>query len=115
MELTLIDSPVNGYNPGDEVSGVIRYDTASDQGTIHDVRLYFDGNLFIRPFEYRFEAHRSAVTLVEQSRILFDGPFTLRRQQMNWHFTLAIPSNVTISGLGYPVPPSMDHRFRKGL
>ena len=62
MELTLTETLVNRYEPGDKVSGVIKYDTATDQETIYDVGSYFDGYLFMRPFQYRFEAHRSAVT-----------------------------------------------------
>lgn len=94
---------------------MVTYDTASDQATIYDVRLYFDGNLFIRPFKCKFEPHRSSVTLVEESQVLFRGPFTLRRQRMNWNFTLEVPSTVTTNGGAAPVPPSMDHRFREGL
>ena len=115
MELILLDPPANGYKPGDKVSGMVTYDIASDQATLYDVRLYFDGNLFIRPFRCKFEAHRSVVTLVEESQVLFQGPFTLRQQRMNWHFTLEVPSTVTTDGVAAPVPPSMDHRFREGL
>ena len=66
MELTLLHLPANGCRPGDDVSGMITYDITSDQATVYDVRMYFDGNLFIR----RFEARRSSTILVEESQIL---------------------------------------------
>lgn len=115
MEVILLDCPINGYEPGDTVSGVVEYNIASNQETIYDVQLFFDGNLFIRPSKYRFEAHRSAVTLIEKSHILFDGPFTLRRQQLTWHFTFLLPYTATTEGVSFPMPPSMDHQFREGL
>lgn len=70
MELTLLNLPANGCRPGDNVSGILTYDITSDQATVYDVLMYFDRNLFIRPFKCRFEAHRFAEILVEESQIL---------------------------------------------
>jgi hypothetical protein len=73
MELTLLNFPANEYEPGNISIGVTKYGIESNQGKIDDIRLYFDGNLFIRPFGNKFEAYRFTVTLVEEMRQFSTG------------------------------------------
>jgi hypothetical protein len=115
MELVLPTAPAAGYNPGDDVTGLLKYDITSQEETIRDVRLDFDGRAVTTPFKLKFEAHRSIVTLVGQSRTLFHGPSTLKRQLLAWPFTFTIPTSATVEGSEVPLPPSMDHRFREGV
>jgi hypothetical protein len=63
MELTLLNFPANEYEPGNISIGVTKYGIESNQGKIDDIRLYFDGNLFIR----------FTVTLVEEMRQFSTG------------------------------------------
>jgi hypothetical protein len=97
------------------VTGLLKYDITSQEETIRDVRLDFDGRAVTTPFKLKFEAHRSIVTLVGQSRTLFHGPSTLKRQLLAWPFTFTIPTSTTVEGSEVPLPPSMDHRFREGV
>ena len=115
MELVLPTPPAAGYKPGDDVTGLLKYDITSQEETIRDVRLDFDGRAVTTPFKLKFEAHRSIVTLVGQSRTLFHGPSTLKRQLLAWPFTFTIPTSTTVEGSEVPLPPSMDHRFREGV
>jgi hypothetical protein len=115
MELVLPTSPAAGYKPGDDVTGLLKYDITSPEETIRDVRLDFDGRVATNPFKLKYEAHRSIVTLVEQSQILFHGPSPLKRQLLAWPFTFTIPTSTTVEGCEVPLPPSMDHRFREGI
>jgi hypothetical protein len=115
MELVLPIPPAAGYEPGDDVTGLLKYDITSPEETILDVRLDFDGRAVTTPLKLKYEAHRSVVTLVEQSRTLFHGPSTLKRQLLAWPFTFTIPTSATVEGSKVPLPPSMDHRFRDGI
>jgi hypothetical protein len=115
MELVLATAPAAGYNPGDDVTGLLKYDITSQEETIRVVRLDFDGRAATTPLKLKFEAHRSIVTLVGQSRTLFHGPSTLKRQLLAWPFTFTIPTSTTVEGSEVPLPPSMDHRFREGV
>ncbi|KAM0699514.1 hypothetical protein Q7P36_000516 [Cladosporium allicinum] len=115
MELVLPTAPAAGYKPGDDVTGLLKYDITSQEETIRDVRLDFDGRAVTTPFKLKFEAQRSIVTLVGQSRTLFHGPSTLKRQLLAWPFTFTIPTSTTVEGSEVPLPPSMDHRFREGV
>lgn len=115
MEIVLPDPPAAGYNPGDEVSGLLKYNFVSEQETIHDVRLDFDGASMVNPIKYKYETHRSKVTLTKQSRTLFQGPFTLKRQLLVWSFTFTIPATAISGDLEVPLPPTMDVLFREGV
>jgi hypothetical protein len=97
------------------VTGLLKYDITAQEETIRDVRLDFDGRVVTSPFKLKYEAHRSIVTLVEQSQTLFHGPSTLKRQLLAWPFTFTIPTCTTVEGCEVPLPPSMDHRFREGI
>ena len=112
MELVLPTPPAAGYNPGDDVTGLLKYDIKSQEETIRDVRRDFDGRAVTTPFKLKFEAQRSIVILVGQSRTLFHGPSTLKRHLLAWPFTFTIPTSTTVEGSEVPLPPSMDHRFR---
>ena len=115
MEFTLSNPPTHGYEPGDTVSGEIKYNIAAQQETILDVRLHLDGSLLISPSKLKYEAHRSNITLVKESHTPFQGPFTLKRQLLVWPFAFVLPSTALVRDSSVPLPPSMDHRFREGV
>jgi hypothetical protein len=115
MELMIYSPPAAGYSPGDEVSGLLKYNITSEQETIYDAHLDFDGILSMNPFKFKYEACRLEMSLVGQSQVLFYGPFTMKRQLLAWTFTFAIPATVAIEDATFSLPPSMDHVFREGL
>jgi hypothetical protein len=97
------------------VSGEVKYNIAAQQETILDVRLHLDGSVLVHPSKLKYEAHRSNITLVEESHTPFQGPFTLKRQLLVWPFTFVLPATTLVSDVLVPLPPSMDHRFREGV
>lgn len=115
MEFTLSNPPVSGYQPGDTVSGEVRYNIASPQENIINVRIHLDGSVLVHPSKLKYESQRSNITLVEESQTPFQGPFTLTRQLLVWPFTFVLPETVLIRDVSVPLPPSMDHRFREGV
>lgn len=115
MDLILSTSPIARHRPGENVSGMLRYNTASEQETIYDVRIDFDGSALIEPFKFNYEAHRSRVVLLKQSQMLFCGPFTMKRKALVWPFIFTIPATAVVEGSIIPLPPTMDLRFREGL
>jgi hypothetical protein len=115
MELVLSNPPAAGYNAGDNVSGLLKYNIASEQETVYDVCLNFDGSVMINPTKFKYETHRSHMTLIEESRTLFQGPFTMKRQLLVWPFSFTIPATAITGGLEVPLPPTMDFLFREGL
>jgi hypothetical protein len=115
MELTLLDPPAMGYEPGDILAGVLKYNITSQQETILDVLLHLDGNVFVHTSKLKYEAHRASITLVEESHVPFKGPFTLKRQTLVWPFQFTLPAASIVGNAPIPLPPSMDHRFREGV
>ena len=115
MELMIHNPPVAGYSPGDEVSGLLKYNITSEQETIFDARLDFDGIMSINPTKFKYEAHRLRKSFIEQSQALFHGPSTVKRQLLAWTFTFTIPATAAIEDSTFAIPPSMDHVFREGL
>jgi len=115
MEFTLSDPPAHGYEPGDIVSGEVKYNIASQQETILDVRLHLDGSVLVHPSKLKYEAHRSNMTILEESQTPFQGPFTLKRQLLVWPFTFVLPATALVGDIQVPLPPSMDHIFREGI
>lgn len=115
MELILLNYPAGGYEPGDTLSGEVRYDITAQQVTILDVRLHLDGSVLVHPTKLKYEAHRSNTILLEASQTLFQGPFTLKQQLLVWPFTFVLPAASPFGGSLVPLPPSMNHRFREGV
>jgi hypothetical protein len=115
MELTLLDPPAVGYEPGDPLAGGPKYNITSQQETILNVLLHLDGNVFIHTSKLKYEAHRASITLVKESQIPFQGPFTLKQQTLHWPFQFTLPAASIIGDAPIPLPPSMDHHFREGL
>ena len=56
MEFTLSDPPAHGYEPGDTISGEVKYNIASQQENIIDVRLHLDGSVLVHPSKLKYEA-----------------------------------------------------------
>jgi hypothetical protein len=115
MELTLLDPPAMGYEPGDTLAGELKYNITSQQEIILDVLLHLDGNVFIHTSKLKYEAHRASTTLVKESQVPFQGPFTLKQQTLVWPFQFKLPAASIIGDAPIPLPPSMDHHFREGL
>lgn len=115
MELTLLNSPAGGYEPGDTLSGEVRYNIAAQQENIRDVRLHLDGSVLVHPFKLKYEAHRSKITVLEESQTPFQGPFTLKRQLLVWPFAFVLPEASSTGDSLVPLPPSINHQFREGV
>lgn len=115
MEFILSHPPAHGYEPGDTVSGEVKYNIVSPQENLIDVRLHLDGSALVLPSKLKYESQRSNVTLVEESQTPFQGPFTLKRQQLVWPFSFVLPETVLVRDSSVPLPPSMDHRFCEGV
>jgi hypothetical protein len=115
MEFLLLNPPAHGYGPGDTVSGELKYNITAQQETILDVRLHLDGSVLIHPSKLKYEAHRSNITLIEESQTPFQGPFTLKRQLLVWPFAFVLPATALVGDVSTPLPPSMDHQFREGV
>jgi hypothetical protein len=64
MEFTLSDPPAHGYEPGDTLSGEVRYNITAQQETI------LDGSVLVHPSKLKYEAHRSNITLVGESNTI---------------------------------------------
>jgi hypothetical protein len=115
MEFTLSDPPAHGYEPGDTLSGEVKYNITAQQETIIDVRLHLDGSVLVHPSKLKYEAHRSNITLVGENQTPFQGPFTLKRQLLVWPFSFVLPATTSVKDVSVPLPPSMDHQFREGI
>ena len=115
MEFTLSHPPAHGYELGDTISGEVRYNIASQQEDITDVRLHLDGSVLVHPSKLKYEAQRSNITLVEEFQTPFQGPFTLKRQLLVWPFAFVLPATAPVNDVSVPLPPSMDHHFREGI
>lgn len=115
MELTLSDPPTAGYQPGNTVAGILKYSITAQQETILDASLHLDGHAFVHTSKTKYEPYRSKVNLIEESQVPFQGPFTLKRQQLVWPFEFTLPATSPAENASIPLPPSMDHHFREGL
>ena len=115
MEFTLSDPPAHGYEPGDTLSGEVKYNITAQQETILDVRLHLDGSVLVHPSKHKYETHRSNITLIEDSQTPFRGPFTLKRQLLVWPFSFILPATASVRDVSVPLPSSMDHQFREGI
>ena len=112
MDFTLATSICK---PGDILSGVLKYNITGKQEIILDARIDFNGSVLIHPTKIKYEAHRKHKIFIEESKILFQGPFTLKRQVLDWPFSFALPAMSTVDDSFIPLPPSMNHHFREGL
>lgn len=114
MEFSL-SGPSQFYRPGDILSGTLKYDITAQQETILDARIHLNGSVLIHPTKHKYESYRMSKTFLEESQTLFQGPFTLKRQELSWTFNFTLPTMSTIDESLAPLPPSMDHQFREGL
>lgn len=114
MEFSLSD-PSHLYRPGDILSGTLKYNITAQQETILDARIHLNGSVLIHPTKHKYEAHRMSKSILEESQTLFQGPFTLKRQDLSWTFSFTLPTMATIDETLMPLPPSMDHQFREGV
>lgn len=101
--------------PGDILSGSLKYNIKAQQETILDARIHFNGSVLVHPTKTKYEAHRKNEIFIEESKTLFQGPFTLKQQVLEWPFSFTLPAMSIVDNSLVPLPPSMDQHFREGL
>ncbi|KAF2761824.1 hypothetical protein EJ05DRAFT_185949 [Pseudovirgaria hyperparasitica] len=102
LNVTIHGDPCRIYHPADKITGTV-YLTTSSQEEFKQLKLNFRGQCkttTTRPYYVSGNEHslasrkmlKETVTLFDQEKVLFQGPYKMSPTQHEWHFEYTFPS-----------------------